>query len=303
MPSFVRSTAYAALAKQDDDDASSTETLMPMSIKQTRQSRLVWCSIMLIAINSILLVILVGAVLVLYSTQRSAQQQSLLDNINTNSLLSKASGYSPVFDRYTFSFEKVFHKNELLSDDVLRQRPNNATEEAWHELSKLSTITISADDVRKLGQDPAKITHMPGDPNSFPAMLSVTHQLHCINHLRMGLEGPHYLHGKERSRHDWEHLYHCLHFLTQIATCHSDVDLILWHWYENMIQPQPEFSGDFQCRNFDGLKSWVDTVGFPTSDVWYFKREGGEHDWPVDPAYLEYLRQHPEENKSDAEED
>ncbi|UKZ72113.1 uncharacterized protein TrAtP1_013051 [Trichoderma atroviride] len=303
MPSFARSTAYAALAKQDDDDASSTETLMPMSIKQTRQSRLVWCSIMLIAINSILLVILVGAVLVLYSTQRSAQQQSLLDNINTNSLLSKASGYSPVFDRYTFSFEKVFHKNELLSDDVLRQRPNNATEEAWHELSKLSTITISADDVRKLGQDPAKITHMPGDPNSFPAMLSVTHQLHCINHLRMGLEGPHYLHGKERSRHDWEHLYHCLHFLTQIATCHSDVDLILWHWYENMIQPQPEFSGDFQCRNFDGLKSWVDSVGFPTEDVWYFKREGGEHDWPVDPAYLEYLRQHPEENKSDSEED
>ncbi|KAM0462072.1 hypothetical protein ACHAPV_002427 [Trichoderma viride] len=303
MPSFVRSTAYAALAKQDDDDASSTETLMPMSIKQTRQSRLVWCSIMLIAINSILLVILVGAVLVLYATQRSSQQLSLLDTINTNSLLSKASGYSPVFDRYDFSFEKVFHKNELLSDDVLRQRPNNATEQAWHELSKLSTITISADDVRKLGQDPAKITHMPGDPNSFPAMLSVTHQLHCINHLRMGLEGPHYLHGKERSRHDWEHLYHCLHFLTQIATCHSDVDLILWHWYENMIQPQPEFSGDFQCRNFDGLKSWVDSIGFPTEDVWYFKREGGEHDWPVDPAYLEYVRQHPEESKSDSEED
>lgn len=93
MPSFVRSTAYAALAKQDDDDASSTETLMPMSIKQTRQSRLVWCSIMLIAINSILLVILVGAVLVLYATQRSSQQLSLLDTINTNSLLSKASGY------------------------------------------------------------------------------------------------------------------------------------------------------------------------------------------------------------------
>ncbi|KAM0476466.1 hypothetical protein ACHAPX_006380 [Trichoderma viride] len=303
MPSFLRSTAYAALAKQDEDDASSTETLMPMSIKQTRHSRLVWCSIMLIAVNSILLVILVGAVLVLFSTQRSSQQQSLLDTINTNSLLQKASGYSPVFDRYTFSFEKVFHKNELLSDDVLRQRPNNATEQAWHELSKLSTLTISADDVRKLGQDPAKITHMPGDANSFPAMLSVTHQLHCINHLRMGLEGAHYLRGKERSRHDWEHLYHCLHFLTQIATCHSDVDLILWHWYENMIQPQPEFSGDFQCRNFDGLKSWVDSVGFPTSDVWYFKREGGEHDWPVDPAYLEYLRQHPEENKSDSEED
>ncbi|KAL6901439.1 hypothetical protein GGI43DRAFT_403035 [Trichoderma evansii] len=303
MPSFMRSTAYAALAKQDDDDASSTETLMPISIERTRHSKLVWCSIMLIAINSILLVILVGAVLVLYSTQRSSQQQSLLDTINTNSLLEKASGYSPVFDRFPFSFEQVWQENQLFSDDVLRQRPNNATEQAWHELSKLSTITITADEVRKLGQDPVKVTHMPGDPNSFPAMLSVTHQLHCINHLRMGLEGAHYLHGKERSRHDWEHLYHCLHFLTQIVTCHADVDLILWHWYENMIQPQPEFSGDFQCRNFDGLKSWVDSVGFPTQDVWYFKREGGELDLPVDPAYLEYLRQHPEEHNGNSEED
>ncbi|KAH8122147.1 hypothetical protein LI328DRAFT_170089 [Trichoderma asperelloides] len=258
---------------------------------------------MLIAINSILLVILVGAVLVLYSTQRSSQPQSLLDTINTNSLLEKASGYSPVFNRYIFSLEQVHQENQLFSDDVLRQRPNNATEQAWHELSKLSTITITAEEVRKLGQDPAKVTHMPGDPNAFPAMLSVTHQLHCINHLRMGLEGAHYLKGKERSRHDWEHLYHCLHFLTQIATCHSDVDLILWHWYENMIQPQPEFSGDFQCRNFDGLKSWVDSVGFPTQDVWYFKREGGEQDLPVDPAYLEYLRQHPEEYKTNSEED
>lgn len=210
---------------------------------------------------------------------------------------------APVFNRYIFSLEQVHQENQLFSDDVLRQRPNNATEQAWHELSKLSTITITAEEVRKLGQDPAKVTHMPGDPNAFPAMLSVTHQLHCINHLRMGLEGAHYLKGKERSRHDWEHLYHCLHFLTQIATCHSDVDLILWHWYENMIQPQPEFSGDFQCRNFDGLKSWVDSVGFPTQDVWYFKREGGEQDLPVDPAYLEYLRQHPEEYKTNSEED
>lgn len=93
MPSFLRSTAYAALAKQDEDDASSTETLMPMATERTRHSKLIWCSIMLIAINSLLLVILVGAVLVLYSTQRSSQQQSFLDTINTNSLLEKASGY------------------------------------------------------------------------------------------------------------------------------------------------------------------------------------------------------------------
>jgi cobalamin synthase len=95
MPSFLRSTAYAALEKQDEDDASSTETLMPMSMstKRSGQSRLVWCSILLIAVNSLLLVILVGAVLVLFSTQRSSQQQSVLDSININSLLEKASGY------------------------------------------------------------------------------------------------------------------------------------------------------------------------------------------------------------------
>jgi hypothetical protein len=152
-----------------------------------------------------------------------------------------------------------------------------------------------------MGQDPAKVTHMPGDPSSFPAMLSVTHQLHCLNHIRMGLEGEYYLHGKERSRHNWEHIYHCLHFLTQIATCHADADLILWHWYENMLQPQPNFSGDLKCRNFDGLKSWVDDIGFPTRDIWYFKREGQEYDMPVEPAYLEYLK-HPEEKESQSSE-
>lgn len=151
--------------------------------------------------------------------------------------------------------------------------------------------------MRRLGQDPAKITHMPGDPNSFPAILSVSHQLHCLNHIRMGLEK------KEKSLHVWNHLYHCLHFLTQTVTCHSDADPILWHWYENMIQPQLVFSQNYQCRDFDGLKAWIDNVGFSVADVWYYTREGGEHEWPVDPLYLEFVRQHPEENKFDSDED
>ncbi|RFU81519.1 hypothetical protein TARUN_678 [Trichoderma arundinaceum] len=298
MPSYTSSAAYAALSKQDEDDASSTETLTTMSTRRTQGSRLVWCSIILIAINSTLLLIIVVAVLAVYSTQQSPQQSWLLGKLDTSSLLKQTSGYSPVFDRYAFSLQPVFQDNPLFSDKVLRQRPNNATDEAWSELSKLSSFTISADEVRKLGQDPIRVTHMPGDPSSFPVMLSVTHQLHCLNHIRMGLEGAHYLHGKERSRHDWEHIYHCLDFLTQITTCHADVDLILWHWYENMEQPQPNFSGDMKCRDFDGLKSWVDGIGFPTEDIWYFKREGRVYDMPVDPAYLKYLREHPEDASS-----
>ncbi|KAL7791931.1 hypothetical protein V8C37DRAFT_139816 [Trichoderma ceciliae] len=298
MPSFANSAVYAALPKQDEDDASSTETLTPMSAGRTRESRLVWCSIVLIAINStILLLIIVVAALAAYSAQRSPLQPWLLGQVDAASLLKQTSGYSPVFDRYAFSLQQVFQDNTLFSDNVLRQRPNNATEEAWDELSKLSSFTISAEEVRKLGQDPVKVTHMPGDPSSFPVMLSVTHQMHCLNNIRMGLEAAHYLGGKERSHHDWAHLYHCLHFLTQLATCHADVDLILWHWYEDMEQPQPDFSGDMKCRDFGGLKSWVDRIGFPTEDIWYFKREGREYDLPVDPAYLEYLKQHPEETR------
>lgn len=309
MSPFARPAAYAALTKHDEDDASSTETLT-MSPERTRKSRLVWCSILLIATNSILLLILVVAAFAVYSTQRSAQQAWLTGKLDTTSLLKQTSGYckfitavfpftftnetAPVFDRFAFSLQPVFQDNPLFSHQVLRQRPNNATDEAWEDLSRLSSFTISADDVRRLGEDPVKVTHMPGDPSSFPVMLSVTHQLHCLNHIRMGLEGAHYLHGKERSRHDWEHIYHCLHFLTQIATCHADVDPILWHWYEHMEQPQPNFSGDMKCRNFDGLKAWVDRIGFPTEDIWYFKRQGGEYDLPVEPAYLEYLKTHPD---------
>ena len=104
------------------------------------------------------------------------------------------------------------------------------------------------------------------------------------------MEILHY-HGNETvSRMYWEHMYHCLYLLTQAVTCHADVDLVVWQWVEEEEQPQPDFSGSMMCRNFNGLKSWLDNVGFGVDKVWHFAREGGEIEVAQEQGYLDYLK-------------
>lgn len=237
MTSTAQQVAYAQLDGKDSEDGFSMKPTAPRG--WSAESKTVRYSVIITAVNSTLLVI--WSVYSFFAGQVSLSAGGPRD---TSWLLEQTSGYcespmamsslrftldfyhlidfekqithliaAPVFDQYPVTLQPVYQNNTLFSDNVLRQRPSSATDAAWDDLARLSMLTLTADEVQKLGHRPAEVTHMPGDTTRFPAMLSMTHQLHCLNHIRKGLEADYYMPAQNRSRHDWEHLYHCLYFL------------------------------------------------------------------------------------------
>lgn len=193
---------------------------------------------------------------------------------------------APFLDDYPFTLQSTFQNNTLFSDHILRQRPSPAVDAAWDDLSRLTVMTLSADEVRALGKDPATAVHMPNNPSAFPAMPAVMHQLHCLNKLRQGLEITYYHGNRSLTQMYWEHMYHCLHLITQTVTCHADADPILWTWVENQEHADPVFSGNMMCRDFDGFKAWLEGTGFDVHNVWLVQREGDEIEVPQEPGLL-----------------
>ena len=192
---------------------------------------------------------------------------------------------APFLDDYPFTLQSTFQNNTLFSDHILRQRPSPAVDAAWDDLSRLTVMTLSADEVRALGKDPATAVHMPNNPSAFRH--AGRHAPAALPEQAAAGPGDHLLHGnRSLTQMYWEHMYHCLHLITQTVTCHADADPILWTWVENQEHADPVFSGNMMCRDFDGFKAWLEGTGFDVHNVWLVQREGDEIEVPQEPGLL-----------------
>ena len=80
---------------------------------------------------------------------------------------------APLLDHIEFQFEDKQVEGSLFDEEflsreelVLRGHSNDASDAAWAALTKIQRITVTADEVRRLGKDPGSTVRIPAQYGS-----------------------------------------------------------------------------------------------------------------------------------------
>lgn len=110
----------------------------------------------------------------------------------------------------------AFHEHDDDAPSVFEHLVGDATEHAWRNLTTVGVVGLTADQNSQLAF-PSVESH----PGVYPVGLSMFHQLHCLNYLRISLTmGP----GDDptEDEHMREvHRIHCLDYLRQSVMCNG----------------------------------------------------------------------------------
>jgi hypothetical protein len=107
-------------------------------------------------------------------------------------------------------------------------------------------------------------------------MVSVNHQIHCLNDLRQNLHPGYYYPTGFHSPLHWEYVYRCLRLILQTLQCNTDVGIITCNRKESQEYPVPDFSYNMMCRDFDGLRKWQDEAMMPVETIEVDEARRGE---------------------------
>ncbi|RYC60887.1 hypothetical protein CHU98_g5324 [Xylaria longipes] len=151
--------------------------------------------------------------------------------------------------------------------DIYRLPPSPAVDEAWDRITRVNLISISENEIRKLGKDPSLTIQSPESwwskswGGGYMGQIDVFHQIHCLNMLRQGLIiNYNYYWGKKYGLTPpvqfGVHLNHCLATILENLMCHADVDIVTFNWRESQNEPFPDFEIRKQCRDFEAIVDW-----------------------------------------------
>lgn len=183
---------------------------------------------------------------------------------------------APVFDAVDLNVtSRMFNGAFRDNTSIWRQPPSPAVDEAWdyvtaegHEL-----ITVSANDIRRAGKDPAIVIKAPASwggsaHGAYFSQVEVFHQIHCLNELRKEMFRDYYYGDTAATASPTNelrlsHKTHCIHLLLQALMCSADVGIVTHNWVRNeklsdpKTRPFPDFGVNKMCRDFDSLLDWV----------------------------------------------
>ncbi|KAL3417601.1 hypothetical protein PVAG01_10611 [Phlyctema vagabunda] len=200
---------------------------------------------------------------------------------------------SQICDRDIFSFERGFQTDFVSSEDPIPlilvekkftndllfnatsqdfyNQPNDSSEityignpspiidKAWHDLLHAQYTAITPAEAAQFPASHIEPIWYNGD-HSFME-LSVFHNLHCLNEIRVALDkGSEQKHG---SIHGGRvHLDHCVDQIRQALMCHADLTPVPMLPVKDSISDLYIGNGETHtCRDFDAIWSWVERRG------------------------------------------
>ncbi|KAL2060281.1 hypothetical protein VTL71DRAFT_9676 [Oculimacula yallundae] len=137
--------------------------------------------------------------------------------------------------------------------------PSPAIDAAWKNLLHAQYIALSTSETAQIPAAHRAPIFYNGEHNFME--LSVFHNLHCLNELRLTLD-----HGHEKSE-DWmhegrAHLDHCVDQIRQALMCHADLTPV--PMMPVVGGPERSILGNGEvhtCRDFDAIWAWVEERG------------------------------------------
>lgn len=193
------------------------------------------------------------------------------------------------------------------SPSIYRGFPSPEVDAAWSAISDLRPITVSKEDIEKIGKDSSKTVKVPdswglGSKNHL-AYVEVFHKIHCVDTLRRAAHYDYYYrdrYGPEGPTNAyWAHISHCSYLLLQTLMCHADVDLFTYNWVGGQTHPYPDFVANHQCRDFDSIIKWTKERQMDVEHMLKFVKPDdvieepepsfpGSADWAIEKAHREF---------------
>ncbi|KAI0080783.1 hypothetical protein K474DRAFT_1636716 [Panus rudis PR-1116 ss-1] len=149
----------------------------------------------------------------------------------------------------------------MSNNTIYQGEPSKEVDEAWDGLyNEFGNSMIPKSLARLL---PNRTVPIPGDEEHYILVLSVFHQLHCLNLMRKIFFREHYTdpetgyvagYSPERLT---GHYMHCIDTLRQAVMCASDISPIVWQWNERVGKATPAMNVAHSCRSFDKIVEWA----------------------------------------------
>ncbi|RYP20472.1 hypothetical protein DL765_002771 [Monosporascus sp. GIB2] len=179
---------------------------------------------------------------------------------------------NPIFPQSLYSplQDVIRYKAQLFTsgfgDQITKYMGNStAADEAWKALYPQTVVRIPKSMADQL---PNKTIPLNGDEDHFPVLISVFHELHCLDSIR------HIYFGHTEGFDENpvineailapEHIDHCFDSLRQTLMCGADISPMPYKWTEERQKALGYLDVQHTCRDYDALLDWA---GRPEHDI------------------------------------
>ncbi|KAK5942580.1 hypothetical protein PMZ80_005145 [Knufia obscura] len=235
------STSEDSLSGDERESFLSQESRRATSSSSSRFN-IVTC--VLLVFSSILNILLVGFIAYRYSQRGPA---------------------NPIFPQSLYSppQEALRCKSQIFSsgfgDEVTEYMGNStAADEAWLNLYPRTVVKVPKYQADQLVN---KTIPIAGDEEHFPVLISVFHELHCLDSIRhlyfghkTGLDPDPKINSAVLAPH---HIDHCFDSLRQTLMCGADITPVPYQWVPSMGKALGSLGVPHTCRDYDALLEWA----------------------------------------------
>ncbi|KAF1975999.1 hypothetical protein BU23DRAFT_436386, partial [Bimuria novae-zelandiae CBS 107.79] len=184
-----------------------------------------------------------------------------------NTLLKKTNTYTPLLDRYNFSFNRVKNNASLFNTpySIYKDAPSPAVDAAWDAIADTPVLAISRSDVVKMGKEPEYVVRVPEafgyGANKYFAVNDGQHLLHCLDELRKFAHYEYYYSPKYGAEANLPpmvkaHRSHCVGVLLDTLTCQPSLNMVVWEYVQGQSEPWPDFDTWRMCVDHGAFYEW-----------------------------------------------
>ncbi|KAB8290869.1 hypothetical protein EYC80_008506 [Monilinia laxa] len=154
-------------------------------------------------------------------------------------------------------------------DDEWAGPPTPERNERWRNLHYVGDTALSKLEASQLLNKTAAA--LPGSDEDYPIVLTVFHDLHCLDAIRLTLGylrdpkwnstvNPYSIPWPENFKgglYSTDHAHHCFNSLRQSLQCFSDVTPQVFQYHPDRNLVISNFNVMHTCRNFDAIHQWA----------------------------------------------
>ncbi|KAI9697521.1 MAG: hypothetical protein M1820_007787 [Bogoriella megaspora] len=199
--------------------------------------------------------------------------------------LERFNAYSPVLDAVDVDFEEIRFVYSLWSESPWKGPPTPAVEEAWQSLMKWGQISITGDDILRIGHNLTAVQYPEELGGQYLATAMGTHAIHCLHfiwkdHYTDDLADVRDMKAEIPELYN-RHYEHCVDYIRQELMCKFDTTVMPFNWVLDHQNPTPNGNTIHKCVNWDHLQDWLKNraVEMPEGFKWHQPPGAYRLDW------------------------
>ncbi|OAQ69822.1 hypothetical protein VFPPC_02398 [Pochonia chlamydosporia 170] len=200
---------------------------------------------------------------------------SALSKSGQNGCVAKFNYYSPINEAINEEYVDVRFNGSLWHDSPYKGPPTPAVEQAWQDLMAYGTISVTAEDIIRIGHNLTAVQFPEIAGGGYLAVAMGTHQIHCLHYIWQDHHMDSFPKTKANKKGAPEmyerHYEHCIDYIRQTLMCNFDPGIIPYYWVRKHNQPTPDGNTQHKCVNWDALHGWLKerAVHMPDGFEWH----------------------------------